>query len=1153
MRRMGKPPMTPAVLLLLGLPAVAADMGRGDDAEFKAFEATVGRFTNRMEEFQGEVKSEVDRWEAEERRSLNRSYDALLDDYADSDLAMRATAIRRFEEFLAKYPRAPHSAHVMFRLADLYFDETEEDFLAADSRFQVALEKLDENANLDEIPEEPQRDFSKSIALYERIIAEHPSYEDIAGCYYMLAYAQGEQNSVQFDEPTSLANYRVIVDKYGDSDVAAIAHFRIGEYHFDYNDLERAIPHYQAVVELEGEDGSLYDEGLYKLAWTNYRRSNYETALIQLNQLLDWSVDIYKARTGRESSMAPEAIDYTAISIADLAVIDSRSPLQIAQSFYAAQGKRQFEDRVYKRLAKVLEQQAEWDSAIQVYEHLQSTWPDDPENPNFQWQIALLHNTKVPADQDAANAAIAQLDSRFREGSRWHAANRANPDALATARSYIERSLASVAVAYHNAAQDSGQPQDFLVAADTYKRYLKDFPFADDYYEMQWYLASTLLSAGKTNEAEAEFQRLHSAGKHPYHEAALWPLRGLRMQQLVNLYQDHKTLPPGAVVENEVDLGDGKVRKVYALSEAHQRFVETSDALLAADFRPALQSIADAAAAAERISDPDEQSTARQAAENDLNIVEPFAGAVDGNRVAIMYQAAQVLVAHNRYEEARPRLEEIVAKFPATMEASFAARLDVDTYLEEDLLAYRRKVAAYAANPPGPPSEDGPAAGTVFDDMVQKTDFQLATKLVESQQYGEAADAFVDFFNTYPDSEYRPLALRNAANNYERGGNLVKSIQLLEKYVADYPDDENSRPFYFRLAGVYAQSLELERAISYYQTLYDKTRGARPPVPYIDASSALYNAGFLRVGVGDFAGAARNFELYGKAFPDEGDAEQITFMAGEQYERVSDAEAKNFYGRYLRDYGDRNPDHVMEALHAVAKIVERGGNPRNTDQAWDDVSAAFARLAPTGTLGPAGRHYAAHAAFRRLESQLAEFEQIKFTSNDTKNADLLINQKQSELVALLKASNELIETYGDFEYNSAALLLGGRGYLVYSDMLYNAPVPKEIARDDDLLLIFQEELDKRRLPVEEKGRTRLEEVLKQASTKKLWTDYQTQALAILAKRFPGDFAEEKEQFRGDGESAFVPLAGPVRVKKAPAPPPPPPGAPPAAPPTGGTP
>jgi hypothetical protein len=40
----------------------------------------------------------------------------------------------------------------------------------------------------------------------------------------------------------------------------------------------------------------------------------------------------------------------------------------------------------------------------------------------------------------------------------------------------------------------------------------------------------------------------------------------------------------------------------------------------------------------------------------------------------------------------------------------------------------------------------------------------------------------------------------------------------------------------------------------------------------------------------------------------------------------------------------------------------------------------------------------------------------------------------------------------------------------------------------------------------------------------------TQTKAELAKRFPGEFAPEKEEIRGLGDSNYVPGAGPISIR-----------------------
>ena len=97
-------------------------------------------------------------------------------------------------------------------------------------------------------------------------------------------------------------------------------------------------------------------------------------------------------------------------------------------------------------------------------------------------------------------------------------------------------------------------------------------------------------------------------------------------------------------------------------------------------------------------------------------------------------------------------------------------------------------------------------------------------------------------------------------------------------------------------------------------------------------------------------------------------------------------------------------------------------------------------------------------------------------------------------------------------------------------MIYNAPIPPEIASDEELLMLYQERMDEIRLPVEDKGRKRLESVLEIASTQKLWSEWQTKALDLLSDRIPGEFAPEKDEVRGQPDSTFVPSGGPISVR-----------------------
>ena len=1112
--------------LLAGSPALA-DEGEivapegVDQAEVDAFQQTAGRYTARMNEFKDEAKVMVDRQEAAERADLNRSYDATLGQLQDDDDALRTTAIRRFEAFLGQYPDARHSAHVMFRLSELYFEKAEESYGVADAEFQRALEALDEGGDLEDIPDEPEKDYSASIGLHRQIIERFPEYEYLPGSYYMLGYMLREPSSSQMDEEAAVGWFRRIADEFPDSEFAPRAHLRLGDYHFEYNELEAAIPHYERVVALEGVNGTLYDDGLYKLAWTHYRLSDYDRALQLLGKLLDWSETVWEPKKGQESSTVPEAVEYIAISLSDLALNQERSPLAVAEQYFGRGSDGAYEARIYKQLADVLSKQANYDEAIDVYEYFQNRWPYDPDNPKFQQQIARLHVTKVPADRDAANAAVATLNERFNDTSAWWRANRNNPDALSVARKFIEDSLAAVAINAHNKASETGAPADYLEAARLYGAYLQKFPFASDYYEIQWYYATVLQLGADLDASEREFVQLRKGGEHPYKESSLFRLRQISLQRVLNKYGEVEARDPAAKLREEVDTAGDAKRPVFELGAEHQALVDRSDELLETDFQPTIAALK---AQIESTKDRDKVATLT----GTLESIEEYARVVGENRAPLAYQSGQIYFAHGDFEEARRRLASVVEAYANTIEGCYAADLDARSYLQDDdLNGYRQKVAYYMSL--NVCAEEGAVAdggdsGIDFKNQIERVDFTLASRLTESKQYIEAAEAFVKFTRTYPDSEFRKLALQNAANNYERGGRLEDSIRMLEQYVATYPDDDASRRFLFRLAGVYAQALDLDRAIASYEQLYEQSKGSDAK----DAPIALANAAYLRVGVGDFAGAARNYELFGVAYPDQPDTESQVFQAGAQWERVGPQDAISFYKRYLAQYRGINPEHEMTAVYKLATLSEdSGASKREVDTLFDDVSATYARLLPTGKVGPLGRHYAAHAAYRRILEEFEAFRDVRFSSNDERNAELL-QSKSAELVAIEGKALAILKDFGDFEYGTAGLYINGEAYLAYADMLFDAPVPKGFSEEE--VLLYEEIIAERRIPLEDKGKSRLVRVLDTAKEAGRWSQFQTKALTTLNERFPREFAPEKEEARGTSSASTVRRAGPIPLR-----------------------
>jgi len=128
-------------------------------------------------EFKREVQLLIEKKYEEKRNTLANSYEKAIRDLEVLERKERLDAISAFEEFLTRYPSdARYTPDVMFRLAELYYERSSDDHTIAMRDYEENLKKLDPEKN-PTLPPEPHIDFSKSIALYQRLIKSFPAYK----------------------------------------------------------------------------------------------------------------------------------------------------------------------------------------------------------------------------------------------------------------------------------------------------------------------------------------------------------------------------------------------------------------------------------------------------------------------------------------------------------------------------------------------------------------------------------------------------------------------------------------------------------------------------------------------------------------------------------------------------------------------------------------------------------------------------------------------------------------------------------------------------------------------------------------------------------------------------------------------------------------
>ncbi len=1121
---------------------VTEQLSGRDGEELTSYSKVRERFNARMTELETDTRAYISHRESEERKKLAQGYDALIASLEELELSKRDQAVEVFEQFLEMYPDSEYSSHVRFRLAELYFELQKERWLIEAEAYAEIEDRCfnDEMDACELLTEPPRIDLQPAIDLYLRIIEDNlklpveEQYEFLDGTYYMLGFTYTDPNSAQKDEDLAQQAFKDLVTQRPESDLADAAHLFLGNHYFDYNETDKAIAEYRTVYD-KGPEGDYYNEAMYQLAWSFYKEAfepwEYNRALDMFVAVLEQS-EKELLESGRESDYKPDAVKYLAISFSDIAdkggfadppppghigewppgglAFDSVTALDVAKEYFATLDEpAEWEWEVYVQLGENLTQLAKFEDAIGVYGHLQndSRWVHRPENPDFQWKVAKLWVSGPFPDVEQSAQARVELTNRYNDNSEWAEANRSNPEALAKARSYIEDSLADVAIEYRlaadNAAKEGGDPeavtQLYRDAAARFREYLDKFPISDDYYQQQWYLSDTLYMAGDYEAASKEYELLlKSRRNHEFGDGAVFQLMRCQKAMLDAAFGDKSYEPPeDAVVERTYPRVDGKkdengepvVITVYQLSERHAKFIEAADRVLNHKFKPPEEGAAD------------------------------YAAAIENNRAALKYLIAQIMFHHGRYDEARPRLKAVVEQYRATLEGSYAAGLLVDSFSNEgDLAKMRLWTKEFVVNPPGPP-EMIEVNADKFGTALEGVAFKQCLQLVELEDREGAADCFIQFMGDFPGSQYKDVALYNAANSYQLVGKADKAIELFEDYVNLYPDNERSENLYFRIATTYESTFELKQAIKYYERL------VKLFPENIDAANAWYNAAFLKIGIGDYQGAAKAFEAYPGKFPDETDGEKTYFLAGEQWEEISTFQAKKFYEGYLRKYGLENPDHAFEARHKLAEIYKAERNNRKYDDQLDQILADYTRLAESNPekLGYWARHYAAESAFRDIQKKFEIVTADELPKDEQKALKLLTEEKPPEVKQFIEDAGTML-TFADFEYNSAAIYLMGATQLYFADLGFSLRPPEDM--DPEMQDIFYEVLETevypQFYPVQEKAVELFQKVIDGASERgehNEWVDKSQQALNELD---PRTYPALKLEKRGGIDATLIP-------------------------------
>ncbi len=995
-------------------------------------------YEQKAKEFQSDIRALLKKTVEEKQRQVADKYDKVIDKETKKELEAREDAIILFEQFIKKYPRKPsYTPRALYRLAELYYEKAVIEQDKANDKYEQQVE-LFEKGELKKEPVPPTVDFSKSVALYRRIIGSFPNFSYLGAVYYMLGYCLNEQG----DADKAVAVWKTIIDKGIATEYLAEIYLRIGDYYFDNNNLDESLKYFSKGVVFQ--DSPFYDKILYKLAWTYYRRNDFEQAIDTFITLIRFADEMKEKGEDRGQDLRKESIQYIAISYADE---EWGSVDKAIKKFNSFDGSA-FEWNVFELLGKYYYENGNYPQSELAYTYLLKKHPYSVHAPDIHKKLIQLYYKINPVK---ASYEVEQFALLYGKNSRWALQNRADVTAVRKAVNMAQVFLLDTARYHHQSAQTlKGKGEfdkakaEYEIAAKYYNDYLEKFPYTADSYDIMFDYADALFYANDVGKALVMYVRVRDDKNQTKHrEEAAYQVFYI----LNDLWEksDESKMP-----------SEEKRGKPLTLLES--KLIEASDIYL-----------------------------------------KVTKDAKDASGIA--YVVARIFFDHGKFDEAEKRYLKIINNYPSSPSAVMAARDIISAYNAKNdwiNVAKWSKILTDRLEQSGSMNKD---ISKEFKTYRTGALFKYAEKLEEDKKYREAAEEYLRLVKENPYTKNADKALYNAALNFQRAAMYESALKILERVYKEYPYSELAPTALFLVASNAERSFNFSKAVSAYKEMVDKYPAHKK------SKDALWNLALLLEHMQNYTKAARYYKKFSEVYPSDPAAKQALYSAGEMYFKAKKwkrtiAYFNNYIDEIKGSSDARTQDLIFRALHKIADIYEdKLKNHRKAREYWQKMVDLYT---PAMSDNPDAPIYVAESAFRLLEDEFEQYKRITFFTTKTKVLKKLLNRKTKMLKELQK-KYQIVEMYGAAEWIAAALYMQGALLENYAHTWENAALPKRIkgvSQDayDDVVDNYRNMLEERTSQFEDKAVKNYElalETLKHLKLYNVWVKKIQERLAIL--------------------------------------------------------
>lgn len=368
----------------------------------------------------------------------------------------------------------------------------------ADLKVRIA----DENGNTGN---RSQQETAEAIAVYHRLLAMRPHAAGNDEILYQLARA--EQNSG--DTGAALRALGELTRDYPQSRLLMAAHYTRGEILFAEHEFRAAENEYAAAAT---SSGALLLPARYKLGWSLYKQGEYERSITAFLQLLDEVLPNPVSADPAEAlkQVPPQQVDLLrdCLHVIDLSLYPLGGA-NAAGSYFDQHGEPRYSELIYNSLAASYLEKQQYSDAAHSYAAYITRHPESADAPFLQARILAAYSaggfTDTLIAEEERYARTYAADAPYWNGRQVPA------EILATLRRQFEE----LARYHHALAQKDphGHAADYAVAAEWYRKILRDFPQDAQAAAINQLLADALLDSGQLRAAAEEYT--HTAYDHP--------------------------------------------------------------------------------------------------------------------------------------------------------------------------------------------------------------------------------------------------------------------------------------------------------------------------------------------------------------------------------------------------------------------------------------------------------------------------------------------------------------------------------------------------------------------------------------------------------------------------------------------------------------